>query len=115
MSTFDHAGLIQNINEALGPFRKSQPEAMQGFGQLARAAMAEGAVSQAQRAHRVGHWHHPALLGLCGFSCQSLAQTGLYPRRAGRNAVGVRLHGRWPSVDVQRGNAQSLGRLGLTP
>jgi hypothetical protein len=41
MSTFDHIGLIQNINENLAPFRKSQPDAMQGFGQLARAAMAE--------------------------------------------------------------------------
>lgn len=45
MSTFDHSGLIQDINECLAPFRKAQPEAMQGFGQLARAAMAEGAIS----------------------------------------------------------------------
>lgn len=45
MSTFDHSGLIQDINDCLAPFRKAQPEAMQGFGQLARAAMAEGAIS----------------------------------------------------------------------
>src|SRR5574343_460076 len=45
MSTFDHAGLIQNINTQLGPFRQSQPEAMQGFGQLAKASMAEGEIS----------------------------------------------------------------------
>jgi len=45
MSTFDHAGLIQDINECLVPFRKAQPDAMAGFGQLARASMAEGAVS----------------------------------------------------------------------
>ena len=45
MSTFDHSSLIQNINRQLGPLRKSQPEAMAGFGQLARASMAEGAVS----------------------------------------------------------------------
>lgn len=45
MSTFDHSGLIQDINECLAPFRKAQPEAMQGFGQLARASMAEGAIS----------------------------------------------------------------------
>ena len=45
MSTFDHAGLMQGLNEGLSPFRKAQPEAMTGFGQLARAAMAEGAVS----------------------------------------------------------------------
>ncbi len=45
MSTFDHAGLIQNINASLGPFRKSQFEAMQGFGQLAKVSMSEGDIS----------------------------------------------------------------------
>ena len=45
MSTFDHTSLIQNINSNLGPFRQSQAEAMQGFGQLAKASMAEGAIS----------------------------------------------------------------------
>lgn len=45
MSTFDHATLIQDINAQLGPFRKAQPQAMQGFAQLAQAAMAEGSVS----------------------------------------------------------------------
>lgn len=45
MSTFEHAELIQNINDSLTPFRKSQSQAMQGFGQLAKAAMAEGAIS----------------------------------------------------------------------
>ena len=45
MSTFDHVGLMQDINEGLAQFRKAQPEAMQGFGQLSRAAMSEGAIS----------------------------------------------------------------------
>ena len=45
MSNFDHTGLIQNINEGLLPLKKAQPEALQAFGQLARAAMAEGAIS----------------------------------------------------------------------
>lgn len=45
MSSFDHAGLMQNINDALGPFRKNQADTMQGFGQMARAAMADGALS----------------------------------------------------------------------
>lgn len=45
MRTFDHAGLMQGLNEGLLPFRKAQPQAMAGFGQLARAAMAEGAIS----------------------------------------------------------------------
>ena len=47
MSTFDHAGLIQGINESLATFRKAQPETMRGFSQLAQASMAEGALSAA--------------------------------------------------------------------
>lgn len=45
MSTFDHSGLIQDIQSSLALFRKGQPEAMKGFGQLAQASMAEGALS----------------------------------------------------------------------
>jgi AhpD family alkylhydroperoxidase len=45
MSSFDHTALVQNINEGLAPLRKTQPETMQAFSQLARAAMAEGAIS----------------------------------------------------------------------
>lgn len=45
MSTFDHTGLMQSINEGMAPLRKFQPDAMQGFGQLAKASMAEGALS----------------------------------------------------------------------
>ena len=45
MSTFDHTGLMQDINEGLKQFRSAQPEAMQGFAQLSRAAMAQGAIS----------------------------------------------------------------------
>jgi alkylhydroperoxidase/carboxymuconolactone decarboxylase family protein YurZ len=44
MSTFDHPELVKNINENLGTFRKSQPVAMQAFGNLAHSAMAEGSV-----------------------------------------------------------------------
>ena len=44
MSKFDHLGLMQDINEGISQFRKAQPEAMQGFAQLSRAAMTEGAI-----------------------------------------------------------------------
>ncbi|AYM96365.1 carboxymuconolactone decarboxylase family protein [Acidovorax sp. 1608163] len=44
MSTFDHTGLMQGINESLSTFRKAQPDTMRGFSQLAQAAMAEGAL-----------------------------------------------------------------------
>jgi len=45
MSTFDSIGLMKNINDKLAPYRKSQSETMAGFGQMAKAAMAEGTVS----------------------------------------------------------------------
>jgi AhpD family alkylhydroperoxidase len=44
MSTFDHVELMKHINGELGPFRKSQSAAMQGFAQLAAAAMAPGTI-----------------------------------------------------------------------
>ena len=45
MSTFDHTGLIKDINANLAPLRKAQPDALQAFGQLATAAMKEGSLS----------------------------------------------------------------------
>ena len=49
MSTFDHTGLMADINANLTPFRKAQPEAMAGFGQMARAAMSDGALDGKQK------------------------------------------------------------------
>jgi AhpD family alkylhydroperoxidase len=45
MSSFNHAELIQNINGGIAPLRKAQPDTMAAFGQLAKAAMLEGALS----------------------------------------------------------------------
>jgi AhpD family alkylhydroperoxidase len=73
MSTFDHVGLIKDINENLAPFRKSQPDAMQAFGQLARSAMAEGAVSAKQKeliALAIGITQHCS--GCIGFHVKAL-------------------------------------------
>ena len=77
MSTFDHASLIQNINESLTPFRKSQSEAMQGFGQLAKAAMATGAVSEKHKelmALAIGITQHCS--GCVGFHVKALRKLG---------------------------------------
>jgi AhpD family alkylhydroperoxidase len=73
MSTFDHVGLIKDINENLAPFRKSQPDAMQAFGQLARSAMAEGAVSSKHKeliALAIGITQHCS--GCIGFHVKAL-------------------------------------------
>jgi AhpD family alkylhydroperoxidase len=77
MSTFDHAALIQNINEHLFPFRKAQPEAMQGFGQLALASMAEGALSARTKeliALAIGITQHCS--GCVGFHVKALQKLG---------------------------------------
>ena len=73
MSTFDHIGLIQNINENLVSFRKAQPDAMQAFGQLARAAMTEGAISAKHKelmALAIGITQHCS--GCIGFHVKAL-------------------------------------------
>jgi AhpD family alkylhydroperoxidase len=73
MSTFDHIKLIQDINQNLAPFRKSQPEAMQAFGQLARASMAEGALSAKSKeliALAIGVTQHCS--GCIGFHVKAL-------------------------------------------
>jgi AhpD family alkylhydroperoxidase len=77
MSTFDHVSLIKNINESLGPFRKSQSEALLGFGQLARASMAEGAVSAKHKeliALAIGITQHCS--GCVGFHVKALRKMG---------------------------------------
>lgn len=73
MSTFDHPTLIQNINENLPALRKTQPEAMQGFSQLAKASMAEGAVSAKNKeliALAIGITQHCS--GCIGFHVKAL-------------------------------------------
>ncbi len=77
MSTFDHTGLIHNINANLAPFRKAQPDAMQAFGQLARSAMAEGAVSAKHKeliALAIGITQHCS--GCIGFHVKALIKLG---------------------------------------
>ena len=77
MSTFDHTTLIQNINQSLGGLRKAQPEAMQGFGQLAKAAMTEGAVSEKHKeliALAIGITQHCS--GCIGFHVKALRRLG---------------------------------------
>ncbi len=77
MSTFEHAELIQNINESLTPFRKSQPDTMQAFGQLARSAMAEGEVSAKHKeliALAIGITQHCS--GCIGFHVKALLKLG---------------------------------------
>jgi AhpD family alkylhydroperoxidase len=77
MSTFEHSSLIQNINAQLTPLRRAQPEALQGFGQLARAAMAEGAISAKHKelmALAIGITQHCS--GCIGFHVKALVKLG---------------------------------------
>ena len=77
MSTFDHDALMQGINEGLAPFRKAQPETMAGFGQLARAAMSDGALSARHKelmALAIGITQHCS--GCIGFHVKALHKLG---------------------------------------
>jgi AhpD family alkylhydroperoxidase len=77
MSTFDHQSLIQNINESLGPFRKSQVGALKGFAQLAQASMADGAISAKHKelmALAIGVNQHCS--GCIGFHVKALQKLG---------------------------------------
>jgi AhpD family alkylhydroperoxidase len=73
MSSFDHPTLIQNISKSMATLRKSQTEAMQGFGQLAKSAMASGAVSEKHKelmALAIGITQHCS--GCIGFHVKAL-------------------------------------------
>ena len=77
MSSFDHPTLIQNISQSMGALRKAQPEAMQGFGQLARASMAEGAINAKNKeliALAIGITQHCS--GCVGFHVKALRKLG---------------------------------------
>jgi hypothetical protein len=47
MTNFDHPTLVKNIKQSVAVLRKAQPEAMAGFRQLAKAAMAPGPTATA--------------------------------------------------------------------
>jgi AhpD family alkylhydroperoxidase len=73
MSTFDHPTLIQNISKSMTTLRKAQPDAMQGFGQLAKSAMNTGALSEKHKelmALAIGITQHCS--GCIGFHVKAL-------------------------------------------
>ena len=77
MSSFDHAGLIKDISTHMAPLRQAQTSAMQGFGQLAKAAMAEGAISEKHKeliALAIGITQHCS--GCIGFHVKALHRLG---------------------------------------
>ncbi len=77
MSTFDHTSLIKNINTNLATLRKAQPEAMQGFSQLATASMKEGAIGAKEKeliALAIGITQHCS--GCIGFHVKALIRLG---------------------------------------
>lgn len=77
MGIQDHSSLIRDIQEQLGHLRKTQPDAMKGFGQLAQAAMAEGAISAKHKeliALAIGITQRCA--GCIGFHVKALIKLG---------------------------------------
>ena len=77
MSSFDHTSLVQSLNQGMSRLRQSQPEAMQGFGQLAKAAMAAGAIDEKHKeliALAIGITQHCS--GCIGFHAKALRRLG---------------------------------------
>jgi AhpD family alkylhydroperoxidase len=77
MSTFNHTELVQTINENLAPMRKTQPETMAAFGQLAKSAMSAGEISTKHKeliALAIGITQHCS--GCIGFHVKALHKLG---------------------------------------
>ena len=77
MTTFNHTELVQTINDSLAPFRKTQPETMAAFGQLAKSAMVAGAISTKHKeliALAIGITQHCS--GCIGFHIKALHKLG---------------------------------------
>ena len=77
MSSFDHTSLVQSLNQGMSRLRQSQPEAMQGFGQLAKAAMAAGAIDEKHKemiALAIGITQHCS--GCIGFHVKAALDQG---------------------------------------
>ena len=102
MSTFDHTTLIQNINQSLSGLRKAQPEAMQGFGQLAKAAMTEGAVSEKHKELIALAQSRPGkiLFGTSGAGSGTHMTTEIFNMNAGIKTVHVAFKG-LPEVMIE--------------
>ena len=77
MSITHYPELTQNISRQLAPLRQSQKATMQGFGTLAAAAMAEGALSEKHKeliALAIGVSQRCA--GCIGFHVKALIRLG---------------------------------------
>jgi AhpD family alkylhydroperoxidase len=77
MSSFDHGGLMHDINEGIVSLRETQPQTMQLFHQLSRAALGEGTVSAKHKeliALAIGITQHCS--GCIAFHVKALVRLG---------------------------------------
>lgn len=77
MSTLDHTSLVHALSAQLAQFRKAQPDTMKGFGQMAQAAMSEGALGAKTKeliALAIGISQHCS--GCIGFHIKALHKLG---------------------------------------
>jgi AhpD family alkylhydroperoxidase len=99
VSTFDHAGLIQEVTHNLAGLRKAQPEVMQAFGQLSRSALVDGAISEKHKELiALGISISVRCAGCIGFHVKALKRLGV-TRAEFDEALGVAVYmGGGPSL-----------------
>ncbi len=77
MSDTPYPALTQSINQHLAPYRKSQAATMQGFGAMAGAAMADGALSEKHKELiALGIGVSQRCAGCIGFHVKALRRLG---------------------------------------
>lgn len=77
MTTHDYPALTHSISQQLSPYRKSQTSTMQGFGAMASAAMAEGALSEKHKELiALGIGVSQRCAGCIGFHVKALRRLG---------------------------------------
>jgi len=86
MQTKNHRELMHDVNDALAPFCAANPELIQGFGEMAKAAMANGEITSkykelialalgiSQHCSACIAFHMKALIGL-GVTREELEET----------------------------------------
>ena len=112
MQTTNHRQLmhdVNDVNDVLAPFRAANPELMQGFGGMAKVAMANGEIPSKHKeliALALGISQHCS--ACIAFHMKALIGLGGNTSRARGNPGCLCVYGRWTGADVFSGGSRDL-------